>query len=48
MRLRGIHFDVFEGLEAAEKENSSDNEPTTSKAREANSSLLMSGSTQVS
>lgn len=47
MRLRGIHFDVFEGLEAAEKENSSDNE-TTSKARETNSSLLMSGSTQVS
>jgi hypothetical protein len=44
-RLRGIHSDVFESLEAAEHENSSDNEPL--KARDS-SALLNSGSTAVS
>lgn len=44
-RLRGIHSDVFESLEAADQEHSSDNEPVKAKD---NSVLLMSGSTQVS
>jgi hypothetical protein len=43
-RLRGIHSDVFESLEAAENGSSSEAEPVKTKEQ----ALLMSGSTQIS